>query len=194
MFSILSRRRIVRSGLGACLAVSAISAAGCRWQTTQPPAEVSAQPLVEDEAIARRDWEPIAANYPMGATVAFPVRYPLKPELDIPEWQHFFVDPAMFLANTAILPGMLIIEPPGSEAVYHGEIVPVTYTAVPPLPAPLADSEPLEPAPITTAMEGTPPTTDKATPAATPSTPSATSGPTTQTEMTPSAVEDVSHQ
>ena len=51
-----------------------------------------------------------------------------------PEWTYYYADFGTWALNMALLPYYLIVEPQWTQAISHGEVVPVTYTGQPPLP------------------------------------------------------------
>jgi hypothetical protein len=109
--------------------------AGC--QAKVPPAAVSpvnTTPLIVDEAMQKRDWERSTSYYPSGAAVAGGTGYVWQTHETIPgDWRRV-TDVPIAVLNIVCLPVGLLIESPFGKEMYHGEGVPPTYTAQPPLP------------------------------------------------------------
>jgi hypothetical protein len=49
---------------------------GCIYVTSNQPDKLSREPLLVDEAMLQRDWEPVTVAYPSGAVVAGSPRVP----------------------------------------------------------------------------------------------------------------------
>ena len=131
----LTRRNGTRT-IGLLITLSMIAlAGGCSTEQKYAPAAVNTAPIVGDEAMAlRADWPKSTAYYANGSVPAFSTRFPYDVNAQRPGPGDVILDPAMFIVQTVMLPIELIKYPPGTQQVWHGEIVPPSYTATPPLP------------------------------------------------------------
>ena len=115
---------------------------GCA--TTNPvktPAPVAREP-VADEATRARNWPVSVAYYHSGATEAWPTRWYYQPNPDYEGRLNYITDPVMFLVQTLSLPVTLGSEPPfDKKVIYAGDVLPPSYSAMPPLPPALAQSQ-----------------------------------------------------
>lgn len=111
---------------------------GCAPQ--QPAAGPTPPPMPIDGAMQRRDWEPVAAYYPNGDTVAGVNRFPLRPQggsLGDPDYVNAAYDLGASALQTVALPFTYLVVPPFSRQVSIGENIPPTYTAMPVLTPPM---------------------------------------------------------
>jgi hypothetical protein len=113
------------------LALLSASIAGCSAQPqSQQPIR---SPMVVDQAMQRRDWERSVAPFPNGSTVSgynrFPWRTDLQPGSN--EYGAALYDVVASLAQTIALPFTYLFIPPFAKAVYHGDVIGPTYTAMP---------------------------------------------------------------
>ncbi len=123
-----------RIGLLMTLSTLAL-AGGCSTEQKYAPAAVNTAPIIGDEAMAQRaDWPKSTAYYANGSVPAFSTRFPYDVNAKRPYPGDAILDPAMFIVQTVMLPIELVKYPPGTEQVWHGEFVPPSYTATPPLP------------------------------------------------------------
>lgn len=116
--------------------------AGCYDRTAPQTAKLNPTPILEDEAMALRQWEPVRSYYANGSSVAGPVYYVYAPRTDVPAFEGVITDPAIFVGQTVFLPVAMVITPPWQEVTYRGVYTPPTYTAA---PAPLNDAHWYEP-------------------------------------------------
>lgn len=128
------RRRVLPAALLAVVMPGAlIGCANRPHQTRTPP------PLVIDGAMQRREWERSVAYYPNGDTVSghnrFPIRTTAAPGEN--EYGAAFFDIAVSMVQTAALPFTYVFIPPFSKAVYHGDDVGPSYTAMPEMRPPV---------------------------------------------------------
>ena len=101
----------------------------------QPPlAPVSRHPLVIDEAMDRRQWATVPANYQNGSTPAWPTGFVLEHRPDAPKWSPAFTDTPLFLANIFAMPIGYAVTPGWTRVIYPTGTVEPTYHAMPPLP------------------------------------------------------------
>jgi hypothetical protein len=109
--------------------------AGCQLRPRSYPAAVDQTPLIVDQAIQFRDWDPSVAYYANGSVPAWPTRFPFVPKPTVPDVREGMYEPAQFVGQSFALPVMAILMPPFTPVLWQGEVVPPTYTAQPPLPA-----------------------------------------------------------
>ena len=129
-----SKQLLGRRAAPVLLFASALT--GCAQQhpaATRPP-------LIVDEAMQRREWERSVSYYPNGDTVSghnrFPIRTTEQPGTS--EYVAAAYDIGASLVQTVALPFTYIFVPPFAKAVYHGEDVGPTYTAMPEMRPPNA--------------------------------------------------------
>jgi hypothetical protein len=142
MYSIRNARAHNERALGqklsknlAMLTLGLAALAGC--QRTVPPratSPVSNAPLLIDEAMEHRDWDRSTSIYANGDTVAGGTGYLWQTHETVPEGDRRYTDVPVAFANIVCMPVGVFFESPWGKQVYHGENVPPTYTAMPPLP------------------------------------------------------------
>jgi hypothetical protein len=121
-----------------CRACAAVVAAGllsgCQFTGPTPPAEkLNSTPLVVDEAMQLRDWEPVSATYQSGATVAGPTLFFVEPDPTLPMGEDFITENVLFVGQVALMPVTAVFQPPWSDVTYRGVRMEPSYTASPPL-------------------------------------------------------------
>ena len=84
----------------------------------------------------RSDWPASVAYYQNGDVAAWSTRFPYQVNPNAPARTNMFVDPTMFVLQTAVLPVELVANPPYVPQVWYGVKYRPTYTAQPPLPPP----------------------------------------------------------
>jgi hypothetical protein len=111
------------------LALLAVVTTGCATKSQQP----TPSPLVVDEAMQHREWDRSVAPFPNGSTVSGHNRFPLRTESqpDDNEYALAAYDVGASLAQTVALPFTYLFIPPFAKAVYHGEVIGPSYTAMP---------------------------------------------------------------
>jgi hypothetical protein len=136
MYSI-RKESAARSGMklmiGAGALFSAVAMVGCSRIATPNPDVYSDTPLIVDEAMQRREWEPTVAYYPSGDVVAGPTGFWYRPKDDLGYVERQLVEVPIFVGQVALLPYRVIKEPLTETKVYPGAIQEPTYTASPPL-------------------------------------------------------------
>ena len=116
------------------LAVACMSVmVGCTYRHNSPPV-VNVDPAPSDEAMLKRDWPQVTAEYPNGAVAAGPTNFNYEPKRNQPEWKYALADSGSFFVNMVLLPYNLIKHPQTEVVVTPGETVGPTYTAQPVLP------------------------------------------------------------
>ena len=108
--------------------------AGCTRTNVVHPSPLNRTPIVADGAMQIRDFEQSTARYPSGAAVAGPTEFNYQPKYNQPEWTYYYADYGTWALNMVLLPYYLIVTPQTNEVIFPGEVVPLTYTAQPPLP------------------------------------------------------------
>jgi hypothetical protein len=114
----------------ACAALLAAVVGGC---AQQPPRQPARPPLVVDGAMQRREWDRSVAPYPNGDTVSGHNRFPFRTDSDRSQNEYPLAayDIAASLGQTVALPFTYLFIPPFARAVYHGDDIGPTYTAMP---------------------------------------------------------------
>ena len=114
------------------LTVAAGSLVGCARPAPRP---YTPPPMLVDEAMQERDWERSVAYYPNGDTVSGHNRFPIRSDARIGESEYgdAAYDIGASLAQTVALPFTYIFIPPFAPAVYTGEQIGPSYTAMPPM-------------------------------------------------------------
>src|SRR5207244_2666931 len=113
------------------LALLAASITGCGTQTQ--PQQPARPPMVVDEAMQHREWERSVTPFPNGSTVSGYNRFPLRTDLQPGdnEYGAAVYDVVASLGQTIALPFTYLFIPPFAKAVYHGDVIGPTYTAMP---------------------------------------------------------------
>jgi hypothetical protein len=138
MYSILKQQSAARTGikllLGAGALWSAVGATGGCTRNSRPnPDAYNDTPLIVDEAMQRREWDPTLATYPSGDTVASPTGFWYRPKDDMGYVERQLVEVPLFIGQVFMMPYTMIEEPLTDTKVYPGAIQESTYTASPPL-------------------------------------------------------------
>ncbi len=121
-------RRLIPTALSAFgLALSA----GCQHQTYVDRQKVDTQPLVVDEAMQQRVWEPTKAVYQNGSTKNWSTGFAYSPNHDFPPYSYAATDSFTFGLNVLTLPYTAVTQRDG--VVSGGVQLPPSYTAVPPM-------------------------------------------------------------
>jgi len=118
------------------LAISTLGllVAGCTDVTVQEPTRLNPAPIIEDGAMALRQWEPVTSLYANGRSTSNPAYFNYAPRRDVPDGENIITGPAIFTCQTVALPVLMIVTPPWEEVVCRGVYTPPTYTAVPVAP------------------------------------------------------------
>ncbi len=132
MCSIL--KRASRGVMMAAVATVLSAGAGCQRMTPPQPDRLSHAPLVVDEAMQKRDWEPQTCYYANGNTIAGGTGYVFRTSDRLPQLWWRIVDPTVATGNILALPGTIWFNPPWKAMAYQGAIIPPTYTAMPEVP------------------------------------------------------------
>lgn len=113
-------------------AVAGASLVGCAGPARRP---YTPPPMVVDEAMQKRDWERSVAYYPNGDTVSGHNRFPIRSDARIGESEYADAayDIGASLVQTVALPFTYLFIPPFAPAVYTGEQIGPSYTAMPPM-------------------------------------------------------------
>jgi hypothetical protein len=128
---------LTRKSFGILFFASIASLGGCSVvEIARPdpaPAPINSTPLVIDEAMQRREWEPVSSVYYSGRIVETSTWFPLEPASTMPNWERGFVENALFVVQAVALPINVAIDPPWETTTYTGIHQDPSYTAVPPL-------------------------------------------------------------
>lgn len=128
--SVFAKTRMLLTLTGALALVTAC-------QRTVPPPVMSpvnnpALPL--DQATQTRNFDQSISYYPSGAAIAGGTGYLWQTHETIPDGYRRVTDVPVAGANILSLPLGVFVESPWKPEVYHGEQVPPSNTAQPPLP------------------------------------------------------------
>ena len=87
------------SAITTAAAIAAIlsGAAGCQRLTPVPEGRIADKPLVIDEAMVLRDWEPVVAFYENPRFTAGPTGYLYEVDYDQPYWTYYLIDVPLFV-------------------------------------------------------------------------------------------------
>lgn len=107
---------------------------GCQRSNAYPVETLSPAPIIEDQAMAMRDWELSLAEYAAGYSIAQPTLFPYSPATGAPALESLVAAPLISYGQAALLPINALITPPWGEVLYRGVLTPPTYTAVPTAP------------------------------------------------------------
>lgn len=113
---------------------------GCVETSTSSVGLVNTEPLVVDQAMQQRNWEPSYAYYANGDTPSWSVGFGYSPRSDLQPYQYYFADTGTYLLNLVTMPYTFYQQRGG--LVSTGVQLPPTYTAVPPLPPPSTETAP----------------------------------------------------
>ena len=127
-----ARRATSRRLYPIALLGAAVLLGGCAGPAPRP---YTPPPMVIDPAIQKRDWERSVAYYPNGDTVSGHNRFPVRSDAQIGEAElgDAVYDIGASLAQTVALPFTYLFIPPFAPAVYTGENIGPSYTAMPPM-------------------------------------------------------------
>ena len=129
-------------------ALGALALVGCQRYTKVPPGVVKDEPVVIDEAMQIRDWEPSSARYTNPRFIAGPPGFWFIPKYDMPEPLYAVQETPMFILQAVGLPLTMWFPPPWTPVEYAGETLEPTWHAMPPLPE-ARYGEPPAPAEVT---------------------------------------------
>ena len=117
------------------IALGLLAATGCTPQQHHTRGQVSTEPLVIDQAMQQRQWEPVTAYVENGSTKSGSTGFAYEPRQGMEGYQgsaYYLADVGTFFVNLVTLPYTLWVERDG--VVSGGEQIPPSYTANPPLP------------------------------------------------------------
>lgn len=92
---------------------------------------LSPAPIIEDEAMALRQWDETASYYANGSSVSYPTLYPYVPRSDAPAVEGLVTAPLLFMGQTIFLPITALVTPTWEDEAARGVYTPPTYTAIP---------------------------------------------------------------
>lgn len=112
--------------------ISAVAATGCQRQAYVDRQRVDATPLVIDEAMQQRQWEPVTAYYENGDTYSRSTGFAYAPTETPSPLMYAGTDTGTFAVNVLTMPYTLFQQRDG--VVSGGVMLPPSYTAVPVMP------------------------------------------------------------
>jgi hypothetical protein len=98
----------------------------------QPSDRVNDTPIIVDEAMQARDWQPVAATYPNFSSTAGPTEVTLEARPDLKPWWHAALETPLFVTNIVLMPLAMWQTPPWDQVEATSFYVPPSYTANPP--------------------------------------------------------------
>lgn len=108
---------------------------GCQEQARHTRGAVSDEPLVIDQAMQRRQWEPKTASYENGSTLNCTTAFGYEPIQNVDGYNgsfYYLADTGTFFVNLVTSPYTIFKEWNGVES--GGVVLSPSYTANPPLP------------------------------------------------------------
>ena len=105
---------------------------GCQRVTDPPPMAINNAPIVVDQAMLRRDFEPTTAYYANGVTIAGPTGIYFESDPRLPAVVRGAVDTPLFVGHVLLLPFDLLWDPWWEDVAYPRGQAPTSYTAAPP--------------------------------------------------------------
>lgn len=120
-----SARKLVTSAL----LLAAIS--GCQRASDPREVALSDAPTIEDDAMRLRQWEPSVSQYASGVSPSYSTLYPYVAHRNLPGVGGYVLNPAIFFAQTALLPVTFFATQAWEMEDARGTYTPPTYTAVP---------------------------------------------------------------
>src|SRR2546423_2799647 len=97
-----------------------LTCAGCQQALPAQAEKLNDRPMVVDEAMQRREWEPTVAHYQSGATVAGPTGFWYEPSDRLNENGKGIVENPLFVGQVLMLPVTLSVEPVWTPVIYRG--------------------------------------------------------------------------
>lgn len=137
--------------------LASVAAVGCTPQQRHTRGEVSTEPLVIDQAMQKRQWEPVTAYAENGSIHTWSTGFAYEPIPGIDGYNgsaYYFTDIGTWFVNVVTLPVTYVVEWDGISS--GGVVLPPSYTANPPLPpSQYAAAEPTDttPPPDTTPID-----------------------------------------
>jgi hypothetical protein len=118
----------------AALGIAALASPGCQRYRNVPRGAVKDEPVVIDEAMQIRDWEPSSARYTNPRFIAGPTGFLYQPAYDMPAPVYAAQETPMFILQALALPVTVWLPPLYTPVEYAGETLEPTWHAMPPLP------------------------------------------------------------
>ena len=123
---------------------------GCQVKSNTPPEVVNETPMITDPAMARRDWPKQSLVYESTNVATWPTRYYLEAKDKVKDEQRLFLEPVLFVVQTAAWPIAVVVDRPfGRSDVWRGETVMETYSGAPVLKPDYAYDSPPTTRPVT---------------------------------------------
>src|SRR4051812_6349056 len=99
-----SIRKSVKFCTGVGVLLAAMGLGGCQANVPNSPDPLNKSPLIVDEAMQRREWDPSISYYANGDTVSGGTGYMFQTHETMPGYSRRVVDPAMAVTNIVLLP------------------------------------------------------------------------------------------
>ena len=129
----------------AALGIVALATPGCQRYPYAPHGRLHDEPVVIDEAMQIRDWEPSTAHYTNPRFIAGPKGFWYDPAYNMPAPVYAVQETPMFLLQTLALPLTVWLPPLWTPIEYAGETLEPSWHAMPPLPPANPDEPPAPP-------------------------------------------------
>ncbi len=129
----LAIRAAKGSAAALLLAMGLAGISGCAYSYRTPaPEPLNDKPIVEDGAMAARQWNPSVAYYENDTVMTHPTYAPLEPTV-LPYEANALTETPLLIANTVYWPVGMFIDAPWIYQANKSLSMPPTYTAMPPL-------------------------------------------------------------
>jgi len=98
----------------------------------QPADRVNDTPILVDDAMEARNWQPVAATYPNFSSTTGPAEQTFVPRSDLKPYPRAALETPVFIANILLMPLAMLQTPPWDQVEATSLYVPPTYTGNPP--------------------------------------------------------------
>jgi hypothetical protein len=112
--------------------IGLLLAGGCQVASPQQPDRTNPVAVIGDDAMRSRDWDQTDAIYPNFSTNAGPSEVVLVPDDRLPSPIRGAVETPLFLADVALMPYAMVINPPWTQVEGSSLYVLPSYSANPP--------------------------------------------------------------
>jgi hypothetical protein len=128
-----SIRKAVVGTAGIVMAAAGVAGVGGCEQVLPPPSmRINSEPVVVDEAMQRRDWPLVTAEYANGVTVAGPTGQYFRADRRLPQVAQGAIETPLFVGQVALMPFDFLWDPPWEDVQYPRAQAPASYTDAPP--------------------------------------------------------------
>ena len=128
-------------GIWMCGGLVMLAGMGCQSTQQGTRADVMADEVLTDPAMAKRDWPMTVATYSNGSVVSDPNFIAYEPKPDLEPWQYYFADAGAFVANLLRFPFLAFRDGFDADVTYPGYQMQPSHYAVPNLPDRLDETE-----------------------------------------------------